>query len=770
MKKKIVSVLIGAALVGTVGLATGCGHKHAYSDSWSSDEYYHWHTATCDHASEEADKALHTWDNGTVTENADGSILNLKCTVCGKEKSQTQSTLSFEEKDDGYVFVGYDGELTSEFTVPTTYNSKPVVAIGDYAFTSSDIVSVRLPASVKSIGKNAFANCSKLSSVYVGDDQTASNVMIFNGDVKGLSGIDVDDTAFDDSGIATLTIDSVKNDTSTVVPVNVVKKPANATKLKITAAVNSVTDIRAVTEIDLDKDGIETTADFGTYGLFQNINVEFLDKDGKAVVSSVVDGVSVTASHYNLALLNASYPVLVFSLTMKDRQDHPTFVALERTDAYDWSKLPDNVFKMPFDTNFNVTVNKAFHHLRAGLSSYIKTLYSLDNTSTFTLFTVDNYPELILQMLVANKIPESNWSAVMLSDGTGTAYYLNDTFATADNPQAKYAEMSANWKDLCARVKQNGYENYDVLNHTTYPSAANNPSSILARYPYVIAKEQDNVSWWVNRLRTTENLAALNSKDSAFANDVVNLVASTSFYTNNLLSALSEKQATEFKALYHFSNDMFVDAYENEKKIMVILGTSAGDEGNFLEYMKLTMDLYGDGYEYYYKGHPGWPTSSAPARQTALAALEEAGYVIHELDNAIAAEVIFFFEPSCYISGWASTTFESVEDDSKACMIFNQPSTTTESSVAKYKDMLDRFVTKLADGTATYEGISLNSAHSYMLIEYNNTAKYPAQVAEYNKHEIAIYDATDGVIAYYKNDGGTYKAVNADGSNITPSL
>ena len=59
--------------------------------------------------------------------------------------------------------------------------------------------------------------------------------------------------------------------------------------------------------------------------------------------------------------------------------------------------------------------------LRPVMASYIKELHELNPTSIFNLYCVDIYAEVALEMLVANQIPETNWTLTMLSDGAGTA-------------------------------------------------------------------------------------------------------------------------------------------------------------------------------------------------------------------------------------------------------------------------------------------------------------------------------------------------------------
>ena len=70
---------------------TDTTHIHTFADTWSNDDEYHWHTATCEHSAEVKDKDVHTWDRGTITipatETADG-VMTYTCTVCGATKTE----------------------------------------------------------------------------------------------------------------------------------------------------------------------------------------------------------------------------------------------------------------------------------------------------------------------------------------------------------------------------------------------------------------------------------------------------------------------------------------------------------------------------------------------------------------------------------------------------------------------------------------------------------------------------------------------------------
>ena len=58
----------------------------------------------------------------------------------------------------------YSGEKTS-FIVPDTINGITPVSVANNAFANSDIKVIQLPKTVKTLGKNAFNKCAKLTSI-----------------------------------------------------------------------------------------------------------------------------------------------------------------------------------------------------------------------------------------------------------------------------------------------------------------------------------------------------------------------------------------------------------------------------------------------------------------------------------------------------------------------------------------------------------------------------------------------------------------------------
>jgi uncharacterized repeat protein (TIGR02543 family) len=70
----------------------------------------------------------------------------------------------YEIEGETAILTGYTGSETN-VVIPAELGGKPVVAIGESAFSGKAIVSVTLPDSVRSVGNNAFSSCNNLQSV-----------------------------------------------------------------------------------------------------------------------------------------------------------------------------------------------------------------------------------------------------------------------------------------------------------------------------------------------------------------------------------------------------------------------------------------------------------------------------------------------------------------------------------------------------------------------------------------------------------------------------
>ena len=465
---------------------------------------------------------------------------------------------------------------------------------------------------------------------------------------------------------------------------------------------------------------------------YGKITVKMEIKSGDSTASKERE-VKLSATEYNIAPITATMPVTIFTLSLPEITDNgriPTFVWFKRSGAWNWNCLPENVYPMPtakgsefFTSDETVMYEKT--------SAYVKELYEINSNSMFHMYYNDYFAYGWVQATIANGIPTDNYDVVLLSDGAASFSYFNKHFDNVETADTEYAQMASQWATTKQQVAKNG--EYDNNSKTEIKAGP------LREYAYVMTCEEPNVQWWLTRINGT--LAVNNPDMYAKVEANPNIKVKD---LNTLLQAIqndtSENQylsQASLKKLYNFSDDMFEKAAKNGKQVMVILGTwtSTENASNFDQYVRATMAYYGDGYEYYYKGHPKNPTNSEEGKLERLTALG-----LTDIDSTIPAELIFFFNPEAFCSGYASTTFVSLAPE-KCCAIFNQ---TMSGFNQAYKDNLDIFISKL-DGNI---GNITVGSDSY-LIEFADTSSY----------DIAIYDNEKNTIQYYKKSGDTYTEV-----------
>lgn len=83
-------------------------------------------------------------------------------------KDVTDGNLTFGEMSDGtsYWVKASSTNISGDLVVPSTYNGKSVVRMGDYAFYQcSGLTSIAIPDSVTLIGWAAFYGCNALKTI-----------------------------------------------------------------------------------------------------------------------------------------------------------------------------------------------------------------------------------------------------------------------------------------------------------------------------------------------------------------------------------------------------------------------------------------------------------------------------------------------------------------------------------------------------------------------------------------------------------------------------
>lgn len=177
-------------------------HTHTFASDWTFDTTSHWHRATCSHADAVSGQEKHTYGDWTQIRAATCTRQGLRahtCTACGYEEQQAVRTLSHEYAGDtctvcgsyspaffeehasqGLLFDPLNGTISglgtctdTEIVIPMTYGGLQITGIVTNVFSeNTSITSVIIPDTVETIGSYAFAGCTNLRHVTVGNGVT----------------------------------------------------------------------------------------------------------------------------------------------------------------------------------------------------------------------------------------------------------------------------------------------------------------------------------------------------------------------------------------------------------------------------------------------------------------------------------------------------------------------------------------------------------------------------------------------------------------------
>ena len=127
-------------------------------------------------------------EGGTPDKPHTHNFVNGVCETCGK-KNYSEG-LKYILNPDGQSYVVRIGNCTdTDIVIPSTYEGKPVTAIGAGAFHDHpELTSVTIPDSVTSIDDNAFLNCTGLTSITIPDSVTYLGYCVFQG-CRGLTSV-----------------------------------------------------------------------------------------------------------------------------------------------------------------------------------------------------------------------------------------------------------------------------------------------------------------------------------------------------------------------------------------------------------------------------------------------------------------------------------------------------------------------------------------------------------------------------------------------------
>lgn len=135
-------------------------NNHAHSTVYIYNDTHHWYEVTCIHAGGD----IHISEGVHIISN------EAACLTCGYMRVKATTDLLAYSESNGQITItglaeGHENDEDLHLVLPSTIDDKPVVAIGDGAFSDNlNIVSVVIDG-IPKIGNEAFSGCRNLSAL-----------------------------------------------------------------------------------------------------------------------------------------------------------------------------------------------------------------------------------------------------------------------------------------------------------------------------------------------------------------------------------------------------------------------------------------------------------------------------------------------------------------------------------------------------------------------------------------------------------------------------
>ena len=431
---------------------------------------------------------------------------------------------------------------------------------------------------------------------------------------------------------------------------------------------------------------------------------------------------NIPAKEVVIAALHASLPALIFSLdifNITEKFNCPIYVALTRNKAWNWDKLPERIyiFDILDENNFKI----AFEYLLNKLKIWIWQMYKVNQNTIFNIFIVDHHNFIIPLCIYSNNIPSENYKIFLLSDGTGSYLHFNEKFDNKETYINTYNEMKNNYKK---------FKSY-IWNKNSYDSSSSAWPNInrddLSYYVYIIIKEEKNTFWWLTKIK-----GVFAPNNQIILEELLNNTSISLKDINDLFKSLKEEQKEQLKNLFNFNSNYFEEAYKLNKSVMLFAGTNDNLEYNLYDYCLTTELFYKNDYVYYYKAHPATPIENNPKKIEKLKSNN-----ITPIDSNIPLEVILFFIPNIFCSGYYTSAFIDVgKENLKA--LFGQYKKEDE-----YFDKFDYFCQYIKKDNEKY-GKYLDNNDDGTVLEINKK-----KLIDFG-YDFGIYLKDNNLIKYFK--------------------
>jgi hypothetical protein len=373
-----------------------------------------------------------------------------------------------------------------------------------------------------------------------------------------------------------------------------------------------------------------------------------------------INAIPVT-SHYNIASMGATYPVVYFGLSVLEgtiNKNHPTFYHLGRPGTVNQSALSG------MGINAVPGVRQSWYYDDEEVAENLgRELYQRDRSAHITFYGEDVRAELGISFMYRQGIPEKNCTIIMLSDG---AYSRNASilqYGNAADPVAQLAADRASVRNMIARAK---------IGIKPEPTEIGN--MMLA-----FMLEMPNAYWWYNGASSlTTDVPALTDIVQPLLDSgrIVNKTTAALFHAVQMAGRIDDA-----KMLFNMAN-IAGTMDDNGKKTLIVIGTRTENEMNdassvsanaggatLPELFDTVIANYQGEYNIFYKGHPSTPTISGSEKGAYFAA-----HNIREIaDASLPAEMLMYLIDAVYIGGYPGTTFQSSKDG-QTLFFFSEPS------------------------------------------------------------------------------------------------
>ena len=177
MKKILKTSILTALLLFSLLLAScGSSDGQGQTDEVHVHKVIHWQTvkeADCESTGRRFGTCIDCKNEVREETAALGHIYgSFGCVRCEDGHPSRGFEFTLNEAKNAYTVTGISDERMKEAVIPAEYLGLPVTAVGNGAFSGSSLKSVILPETVKVIRRSAFAGCTKLESVKLGDGLT----------------------------------------------------------------------------------------------------------------------------------------------------------------------------------------------------------------------------------------------------------------------------------------------------------------------------------------------------------------------------------------------------------------------------------------------------------------------------------------------------------------------------------------------------------------------------------------------------------------------